>query len=88
MYMGMTAAYVSIVFRWRAHEATRHSEIGDLSMTNPSLSTDGLAHLHDVMTSHVEAGEMPGLVTLVARGDDVHVDAMRRASRRAFTREA
>jgi len=41
-----------------------------------SLSTDGLAHLHDVMTSHVEAGEMPGLVTLVARGDDVHVDAV------------
>ena len=41
-----------------------------------SLSTDGLAHLHDVMTSHVEAGEMPGLVTLVARGDHVHVDAV------------
>ena len=45
-------------------------------MTNASLSTDGLAHLHDVMTGHVEAGEMPGLVTLVARGDDVHVDAI------------
>jgi CubicO group peptidase (beta-lactamase class C family) len=41
-----------------------------------SLSTDGLAHLHDVMTGHVEAGEMPGLVTLVARGEDVHVDAV------------
>jgi len=41
-----------------------------------SLSTDGLAHLHDVMTGHVETGEMPGLVTLVARGDDVHVDAV------------
>jgi CubicO group peptidase (beta-lactamase class C family) len=45
-------------------------------MTNASLSTDGLAHLHDVMTGHVEAGEMPGLVTLVARGDDVHVDVI------------
>ena len=45
-------------------------------MTNASLSTDGMAHLHDVMAGHVEAGEMPGLVTLVARGDDVHVDAI------------
>ncbi|MFL6241762.1 MAG: serine hydrolase domain-containing protein [Acidimicrobiia bacterium] len=45
-------------------------------MTNASLSPDGLAHLHDVMTGHVEAGEMPGLVTLVARGDDVHVDVI------------
>jgi CubicO group peptidase (beta-lactamase class C family) len=45
-------------------------------MTNASLSTDGLAHLHDVMTGHVEAGEIPGLVTLVAWGDDVHVDVI------------
>jgi CubicO group peptidase (beta-lactamase class C family) len=45
-------------------------------MTNASLSTDGLARLRDVMTGHVEAGEMPGLVTLVARGDDVHVGAI------------
>jgi CubicO group peptidase (beta-lactamase class C family) len=45
-------------------------------MSTASLSTPGLARLHDVMTSHVEAGEMPGLVTLVARGDDVHVDAV------------
>jgi CubicO group peptidase (beta-lactamase class C family) len=45
-------------------------------MTAPGLSSEGLAHLHEVMTAHVEAGEMPGLVTLVARGDDVHVDAI------------
>ena len=45
-------------------------------MTTASLSTDGLAQLHDVMAGHVEAGEIPGLVTLVARGDDVHVDAI------------
>jgi CubicO group peptidase (beta-lactamase class C family) len=45
-------------------------------MTIESLSSDGLAHLHDVMTGHVEAGEMSGLVTLVARGDDVQVDAI------------
>jgi CubicO group peptidase (beta-lactamase class C family) len=45
-------------------------------MTTAALSTEGLAHLHDVMTRHVDAGEMPGLVTLVARGDDVHIDAI------------
>jgi CubicO group peptidase (beta-lactamase class C family) len=45
-------------------------------MSTASLSTDALAHQHDMMTGHVEAGEMPGLVTLVARGDDVHVDAI------------
>ena len=45
-------------------------------MTTTSLSTEGLAHLHDVMTGHVEAGEMPGVVALVARGDDVHIDAV------------
>ena len=44
------------------------------------LSTDGLTHLHDAMTRHVEAGEMPGLVALVARGDDVHVDIVGRPS--------
>src|SRR5207249_12225148 len=32
--------------------------------------------LHDVMSAHVEAGEIPGLATLVARGDDVHVDTI------------
>src|SRR5256886_14772200 len=45
-------------------------------MTPGGLSTAGLAHLHDVMSGHVEAGEMPGLVTLVARGDDVHIDTI------------
>jgi CubicO group peptidase (beta-lactamase class C family) len=32
--------------------------------------------LHDSMAAHVEAGQLPGLVTLVARGDDVQVDAI------------
>lgn len=33
-----------------------------------------LARLHDSMAAHVAAGRMPGLVTLVAVGDDVHID--------------
>jgi CubicO group peptidase (beta-lactamase class C family) len=49
-------------------------------MTTSGLSQAGLAHLHDVMSAHVEAGEMPGLVALVARGDDVHIDTVGSAS--------
>lgn len=45
-------------------------------MTTAGLSSEGLARLHDVMAGHVEAGAMPGLVTLVARGGDVHIDAI------------
>ena len=40
------------------------------------ISSEGLDHLHQVMSTHVGAGEMPGLVTLVAMGDEVHVDAL------------
>jgi CubicO group peptidase (beta-lactamase class C family) len=45
-----------------------------------AFSPDGLAKLHELMAAHVEAGELPGLVTLVARGDDVHVAAIGSAS--------
>jgi CubicO group peptidase (beta-lactamase class C family) len=40
------------------------------------LSSDGLALLHDSMAAHVAAGHLPGLVTLVAQGDDLHVDTI------------
>src|SRR4051794_16733662 len=32
--------------------------------------------LHDAMAGRIERGEFPGIVTLVARGDEVRVDAM------------
>ena len=32
--------------------------------------------VHDAMTARMERGEFPGIVTLVARGDDVRVDAL------------
>jgi CubicO group peptidase (beta-lactamase class C family) len=45
-------------------------------------SADGLSktlnRVHDVMTGHVASGEMPGLVTLVSRGGEIHVDAIGR----------
>ena len=45
-----------------------------------ALSPRGLATLHELMAAHVEEDELPGLVTLVARGDDVHVDVIGRPS--------
>jgi CubicO group peptidase (beta-lactamase class C family) len=40
------------------------------------LRTDGLEALHAALARHVERGDVPGLVALVACGDDVHVDAI------------
>src|SRR5881628_4266878 len=41
-----------------------------------STSRAGLDRLHDAMAARVAKREMPGIVTLVARGEDVHVDAI------------
>jgi CubicO group peptidase (beta-lactamase class C family) len=43
--------------------------IGELSRTR-------LNRMHDVMARHVEAGRAPGLITLVSRRGEVHVDAV------------
>jgi Beta-lactamase len=40
------------------------------------LSKTRLGRLHDVMASHIEAGDMPGMVTLVSRRGEIHVDAI------------
>jgi CubicO group peptidase (beta-lactamase class C family) len=40
------------------------------------LSQARLGRLHDVMTGYVERGEIPGLVTLLSRHGEVHVDAV------------
>jgi CubicO group peptidase (beta-lactamase class C family) len=40
------------------------------------LSKARLGRMHDVMAGHVQAGEMPGMVTLVSRGGDIHVDTI------------
>jgi CubicO group peptidase (beta-lactamase class C family) len=40
------------------------------------LSKARLARMHDIMAGHVERGLAPGVVTLVARGSEVHVDAI------------
>src|ERR1700738_5289232 len=37
-----------------------------------------LGRMRDVMAGHVERGAMPGLVTLVSRRDEVHVETLGR----------
>jgi len=43
-------------------------------MTAGGFSKARLGRLHDVMSGHVERGEVPGLVTLVSRRGEAHVD--------------
>jgi len=40
------------------------------------LSRTRLARMHETMARHVESGRMPGLVTLVSRHGETHVDAI------------
>src|ERR671920_867833 len=46
------------------------------TMSTGGLSTGRLGRMHDVMAGHVEGGEVPGIVTLVSRRGEVHVDAI------------
>ena len=45
-------------------------------MNDAAISTAGMASLHDRMERHVRDKRMPGLVALVAAGDDVRFDAI------------
>ena len=40
------------------------------------LSPTRLARIHTVLGGYIDRGEMPGLVALVSRGDDLHVKAL------------
>jgi hypothetical protein len=46
------------------------------------FSVPGLERLHAAAEQHVGAERVPGLVALVARGEQVHVEAQRGARRR------
>src|SRR5262245_4860446 len=39
-----------------------------------ALNESGVQRLHDAMAARVAGGQLPGLVTVLARGDDVVVD--------------
>src|SRR2546430_10626829 len=45
-------------------------------MNTGGLSKARLSRMHNVMAGYVERGEVPGLVTLVSRRGEVHVDAI------------
>src|ERR687894_2253163 len=45
-------------------------------MSSSGFSGAGLDRMHYVMAVHVERDVVPGIVTLVSRGDEVHVDAI------------
>ena len=46
------------------------------TMSTGGLSSARLGRMHGVMAGHVERGRVPGLVTLVSRRGEVHVDAI------------
>jgi CubicO group peptidase (beta-lactamase class C family) len=43
---------------------------------NGGLSKARLGRMHDIMARHVDSGEAPGVVTLVSRDGEIHVDAI------------
>src|SRR6267154_1428494 len=45
-------------------------------MTSSGLSNDRLARLHDLMRSHVDHGAAPGLVSVISRRGEAHVDVI------------
>ncbi len=45
-------------------------------MSIGGLSRTRLGRMHDVMSGHVERSQVPGIVTLVSRRGEVHVDAI------------
>src|SRR3712207_814621 len=45
-------------------------------MPTGGFSRDRLSRMHAVMAGHVERGDVPGIVTLVSRRGEVHVDAL------------
>src|SRR5258708_32099143 len=45
-------------------------------MSTAGLSKMRLGRMHDVMAGYVERGEVPGLVTLVSRRGEGHVDVI------------
>lgn len=45
------------------------------AMAQAGFSKAGLDRMHAVMAAHVERGDLPGFVTLLSRGGEVHADA-------------
>src|SRR5258708_205124 len=52
------------------------AEWREQAMSTGGLSKARLGRMHEVMTGYVERGDVPGLVTLVSRRGEVHVDVI------------
>jgi CubicO group peptidase (beta-lactamase class C family) len=52
------------------------AERREAAMSNGGLSRSRLARMHDVMSDHVARGQVPGLVALISRRGETHVDAI------------
>ncbi len=47
-----------------------------MTTTTRGFSAAGLRRVRDVLARHVDSGKIPGLVALVGRGDETHVEAI------------
>ncbi|MFI6741645.1 serine hydrolase domain-containing protein [Nonomuraea sp. NPDC050451] len=47
-----------------------------MGQSNSGLSKAGLYRLREVLARHVDSGEIPGIVALVSRGDETHVETI------------
>jgi CubicO group peptidase (beta-lactamase class C family) len=63
------------MYEWEVHHEDREED-GSCQMSAGGLSKARLGRVHDVMAGYVERGEVPGIVTLVSRRGEVHVDAV------------
>ena len=57
----------------REYKMQEMSSVGGLSKAR-------LGRMHDIMAGHVDSGHLPGLVALVSRHGEVHVDVIGKAA--------
>jgi CubicO group peptidase (beta-lactamase class C family) len=55
---------------------SRRATGSNLTMTTSGLSRERLARLHDILATHVEGGNPPGLVSVVSRRGEAYVDVI------------
>ncbi|HEX4169580.1 MAG TPA: serine hydrolase domain-containing protein [Bryobacteraceae bacterium] len=68
----LTGAATMLLEAWNQNQ----SYAGAPRMQNAQFSKDGLQRLHEAMAAYVAAGERPGLVTLLSKNGETHVDAI------------
>jgi CubicO group peptidase (beta-lactamase class C family) len=59
-----------------SNDTNRERPLTDNAVPSAPIPQEGLDRLHDTLAAEVAAGHLPGLVSLVARGDDVRVDTI------------